>query len=129
MNRTIVATGAVLGLLAVVLGALASHSLRDQIPASSLESFQTAVQYQMYHGLFLLVLGVQRILHARDRKIVFGLVLSGVICFSLSIYLLSTKALTGLDFSPFGWITPLGGLLMISGWCWLLYRVIRSKGK
>ena len=103
MNKTIVGTGSGLGLLAVVLGALGAHALRDQISPASLESYQTGVQYQLYHALFLLFLGLTEKLPAPART-----------------------ALTGVDFGPIGWVTPLGGLFFIAGWAWLIFRVLRN---
>lgn len=125
MNKTIWMTGALFGLLAVVLGAMGAHALKDTLPTEALESFRTGVQYQMYHALFLLFLGAQKDLGQRDAKIIFRLITAGVLCFSFSIYALSTQSLTGLDFSSIALITPVGGALLISGWLWLLYRVFR----
>lgn len=126
MNRTILATGAILGLLAVALGALGAHGLKEAIPPPALESFRTGVTYQMYHALFLLVLGGMKGLGAGSRKAIFYLILGGVVCFSFSIYALTTGPLAGLDFSFIGWVTPVGGLLLIGGWALLLYRVFTS---
>ena len=125
MNKTILATGALFGLLAVVLGALGAHALKDVLPPSSLESFRTGVAYQMYHALLLLFLGGTSFFRDREKKPVYFLILAGVLCFSFSIYGLTTGPLAGLDFSPVAWITPLGGILLISGWLLLLYRVFR----
>ncbi len=125
MNKTILVTGAVLGLLAVVLGALGAHALKGVLPVDALESFRTGVAYQMYHALFLLFLGSTGHLAVRVKKQIYALVLGGVLCFSFSIYALTTGPLAGLDFTPVGWITPLGGILLIAGWGLLLYRVIR----
>jgi uncharacterized membrane protein YgdD (TMEM256/DUF423 family) len=129
MNKTIIGWGAGLGLLAVILGALGAHALRGDLDASTLESFRTAVDYQMYHALFLLLLGSTKMLEGRDRKQVFYLILGGVLCFSFSIYALTTGPLAGLDFTPIAWVTPLGGLLLITGWGLLLYRVIRGLNR
>ena len=125
MNKTILATGAVLGLLAVVLGALGAHALKAALSVDALESFRTGVAYQMYHALLLLFLGSTGHLGARVKKQVFALVLGGVLCFSFSRYALTTGPLAGIDFSPVAWVTPLGGILLIGGWGLLLYRVLR----
>ena len=125
MNKTILGTGAFLGFLAVVLGALGAHSLKAVLTEATLQSFRTGVAYQMYHALFLLFLGSTTRLEDRAKKPVYFLILAGVICFSFSIYALTTGPLAGLDFSSIGWITPVGGLLLISGWLLLLYRVFR----
>lgn len=124
MNKTIVATGASLGLLAVILGAMGAHALGGLLSPDSLESYQTGVQYQMYHAFFLLFLGLKQTMPGRDRKIAFRLALAGVVCFSGSIYALSTSALTGIDFRPIGWVTPVGGLLLIAAWAWLLFATL-----
>jgi uncharacterized membrane protein YgdD (TMEM256/DUF423 family) len=50
------------------------------------------------------------------RTVVFHCVWVGVLFFSGSIYLLATGSVTGIDFRPFGFITPIGGLLLIIGW-------------
>jgi uncharacterized membrane protein YgdD (TMEM256/DUF423 family) len=126
MNKTIMAWGAGFGLLAVILGALGAHALKAELDTSAMESYRTAVAYQMYHALFLLFLGSTQVLSGHDRKRVFYMVLSGIFCFSFSIYGLTIGPLAGVDFSPIGWITPLGGLLLIGGWSVLLYRVFRG---
>ena len=125
MNKTILGTGAFFGFLAVVLGALGAHALQALLSAEALDSFRTGVSYQMYHALFLLFLGSTTRVEDRVKKPVYFLVLSGILCFSFSIYGLTTGPLAGLDFSPIGWITPVGGFLLVSGWLLLLYRVFR----
>lgn len=125
MNKTILATGALFGFLAVVLGALGAHALKALLSEEALDSFRTGVSYQMYHALFLLFLGSTSRVEDRVKKPVYYLMLAGILCFSFSIYALTTGPLAGLDFSPIGWITPVGGILLISGWLLLLYRVFR----
>jgi uncharacterized membrane protein YgdD (TMEM256/DUF423 family) len=129
MNKTFLGWGAALGLLAVVLGALGAHVLKAHLGEASLESFRTGVAYQMYHALFLLVLGSSARLLEQAGKAAGHLVLSGNLLFSFSIYALTLAPLGGMDFSAIGWVTPLGGLLMISGWGLLFYRVFRPLGK
>ncbi len=126
MNKAIVGTGAILGVLAVLLGALGAHALKEKLGEPALDSFQTGVTYLMYHALFLLVLGGMKQLGDTDKKPVFLLVLAGVFCFSFSIFALTTGPLAGLDFSPIGWVTPIGGILLIAGWGWFIYRVFRG---
>ena len=125
MNKTILGTGAFFGFLAVVLGALGAHALKALLSAEALESFRTGVSYQMYHALFLLFLGSTTRVADRIKRVLYFLVLAGILCFSFSIYALTTGPLAGLDFSPIGWITPVGGILLISSWLLLLYRVFR----
>jgi uncharacterized membrane protein YgdD (TMEM256/DUF423 family) len=51
----------------------------------------------------------------------------GIICFSGSIYLLATRSVTGIDIRPIGWITPIGGLLLIAAWVILFVEFVRKK--
>ncbi len=128
MNKTIMLSGILLGALAVVLGAFGAHGLKELLPGEALESFNTGVRYQMYHALLLLVLGSMRQLDEARKKWVFYLLLSGVVCFSFSIYLLATSSLTGIYMAAIGVITPLGGILLISGWLLLAYRIFKPLG-
>ena len=126
MNKTIFCTGVFFAVLAVILGAFAAHGLDDLITASEKETFKTGVTYQMYHALLLLILGSIKSIPGKEKKVVFYLVVSGIIFFSFSIYLLATNSLTAFDFKTIGIITPIGGLLLIIGWLLLGYRAYRN---
>jgi uncharacterized membrane protein YgdD (TMEM256/DUF423 family) len=82
----------------------------------ALESFEVGVRYQMLHALLLLAVEALPILSERYKRIIGRLVVSGVLTFSGSIYLLSTRAISGLDLSFLGPVTPVGGLLLIAAW-------------
>ncbi|MGB5237645.1 MAG: DUF423 domain-containing protein [Flavobacteriaceae bacterium] len=125
MNKTIFLTGIAFGILAILLGAFGAHGLEERLSQSAQNSFETAVRYQMYHALFLLVLGRLEAVPGIAVRWVFYLILSGVIAFSFSIYLLSTTEITGLKINYLGLLTPLGGILLISGWTLLGYRVYK----
>ena len=127
IQRKIFITATLLGLVGVVLGAFAAHGLRSVLTDSALESFQTGVRYQMYHAFFLFVIGLNSHLSSVQKKYILGLTLAGIILFSVSIYLLATNAMTSIDFSFLGSITPFGGLLLISAWGFLLYVHIKHK--
>ena len=116
MNKIILFTACVLGMLSVILGAYAAHGLEKIINTESVETFKTGVQYQMYHALFLLLLGVIDKVSIKTKKLVFVLVIIGLLFFSGSIYGLSTNELSSFDFKAIGFITPIGGLLLISSW-------------
>ena len=111
----------------MVLGAFAAHGLRNTFDTTSLESFQTGVRYQMYHAFFLFVVGLMPQLHPQQKKRLFWLTLLGVLLFSGSIYLLATNALTPIDFSFFGPVTPIGGLFLISAWGMLVFYFFKHK--
>jgi uncharacterized membrane protein YgdD (TMEM256/DUF423 family) len=127
MEKKIFLVASILGLIAVVLGAFAAHGLRNALDTTSLESFQTGVRYQMYHAFFLFVVGLMPQLQHQQKKRLFWLTLLGVLLFSGSIYLLATNALTPIDFSFFGPVTPIGGLLLIGAWGLLWVYFFKRK--
>ena len=127
MERKITSVAALMGITAIILGAFGAHALKKQLSVEQLGSFETGVKYQMYHALFLLFLGINTFLNEKVKKTVFQLVIFGVFFFSGSIYLLTTKAITGVDFKFIGIVTPIGGVLLIMAWSVLFWNVWRSK--
>ncbi len=128
MNRTIVVTGTVFGVLAIVLGAFGAHGLEKLVDAEAVDTFETGVRYQMYHALFLLFLGIWDGLKQRSKKLIFAMIVTGVILFSFSIYLLALNSLTAFDFRIIGFLTPMGGVFLILGWFLLGYYILTQKG-
>ncbi|MCW3077740.1 MAG: hypothetical protein JWO32_2349 [Bacteroidetes bacterium] len=114
------------GALAVALGAIGAHWLKNQLPSGvitpdQLNGFDTAVKYQMYHTLamFGIVLLNQ---HFQNKflKYAYNAFLTGIILFSGSLYFLCTRNLYNADFLKFlGPVTPIGGLFFIAGWLFL----------
>ena len=127
MERKITSVAALIGMLAIILGAFGAHALKKELSVEQLNAFETGVKYQMYHALFLLFLGLNTLLDEKAKKAVFQLVIFGVIFFSGSIYLLTTKAITGVDFKFIGILTPIGGALLIVAWTILFWKIWRSK--
>ena len=126
MNKKILVLASIFGLLAVIIGAFAAHGLRPKISASSLQSFETGVRYQMYHAFLLLFIGNMEVVNTKNKKIIYYLVLFGVLLFSGSIYALATNNLTIFDFKIIGFITPFGGLLLILAWLVLLINFVKT---
>lgn len=129
MDKKILTTGTILGMIAIILGAFGAHALKKVLSIEQLNTFETGVRYQMYHALFLLFLGLLKDLSQKTKKTLYNLVLSGVILFSGSIYLLATNTLTSFDFSIIGFITPIGGLLLILAWGVLLINILNKKSQ
>jgi len=127
MNRTILLVGIVMGMLAIMLGAFGAHGLEKLVDADAVATFETGVRYQMYHALFLLFLGIWTGVADKIKKTVFRLVIFGVILFSFSIYLLALNSLTAFDFKIIGFLTPIGGVLLIAGWIYLGYHILSQK--
>ncbi len=126
MNRTIFSTGIVFGVFAIIFGAFGAHGLKELVDSDAILIFETGVKYQMYHAIFLMILATNTRLPEKSKKLVFGFVVAGVIFFSFSIYGLATNSLTSFDFKSIGFITPLGGLLLIFAWILLGYRAYKQ---
>jgi uncharacterized membrane protein YgdD (TMEM256/DUF423 family) len=127
MDKKIISTGALFGMIAIILGAFGAHALKKVLSLEQLSTFETGVRYQMYHAIFLLLIGVTNHLSQKAKKTIYFLVLFGVILFSGSIYLLATNDLTSFDFKVIGFVTPIGGLLLILAWGVLLMNIINKK--
>lgn len=127
MGRKIISIAAFMGMTAIILGAFGAHALKKYLSAEQLISYETGVKYQMYHALFLLFIGINNFISDRTKKILSVLVLAGVILFSGSIYLLTTKTISGIDFKVIGIITPIGGILLILSWGILLWNISRKN--
>ena len=127
MDRKIISTGAVLGMIAIILGAFGAHALKKVLSMEEISTFETGVRYQMYHALFLIFIGIINELSQKTKKIIYNLVVFGVLLFSGSIYVLATNSLTSFDFKVIGFITPIGGLLLILAWGVLLFHTLMKK--
>ncbi|PKQ44903.1 DUF423 domain-containing protein [Confluentibacter flavum] len=127
MNKKILITASILGIISIILGAFGAHALKELISPDMQQTFETGVRYQMYHALFLLFVGTTSIISEKAKKIIYYLVILGVVFFSGSIYGLATNNLTDFDFKSIGLITPLGGLCFIVSWGILFVNLIKTK--
>jgi len=127
MNKKILVSGSIIGLLAVILGAFAAHGLEKSISPDAIETFQTGVRYQMYHAIVLLFVGGTTTLRLKTKKYLYYTLLLGVLFFSGSIYGLATNELTGFDFTTIGFITPIGGLFFIISWILMMLDFLKFK--
>ena len=126
--KTFLAIATLFMVTAIALGAFGAHALKNYLTPEQLISFETGVKYQMYHALFLLFLGLSAVfLTDKTKKLMYWLVVLGVAFFSGSIYLLTTKNVTGIDFKFLGPITPIGGTLLIVAWGILFVKVLNKK--
>ncbi len=122
-QKAILLIASALGAITVMIGAFGAHALNKTLQASGrLETFETAVKYQMYHTLALLAVGMLlfRIEHAALQVAAWCFFL-GILVFSGSLY---TLCLTGVTW--LGAITPIGGTLMIVGWGALFYAILKT---
>ena len=121
MDRVLIVIGSLLALLSVALGAFGAHALRKKLSSDQLAVYQTGVQYQMYHALGLLALGIYAAVFGQNGWLSVSalLMVIGVILFSGSLYVLTLTGKRG-----FGAITPLGGLSWIISWLLFMIAVI-----
>lgn len=127
MNKKVISTAAILGAIAIILGAFGAHALKKILNVDQLATFETGVKYQMYHALFLLFVGTSQLVSEKAKKAILYLVSIGVLFFSGSIYLLATNGHLGIDFKSIGFITPIGGLLLIVAWFYLFIDIFNRK--
>ncbi len=120
--RPALVLGALFALLAVMAGAFGAHGLRGVVDARGLEVFQTAVTYQIYHSLALILVAILPVagLSRRLLGIAAGFFVAGILLFSGSLYLL---VLTDLRWM--GPVTPVGGIGFMVGWILVLMAGFR----
>jgi uncharacterized membrane protein YgdD (TMEM256/DUF423 family) len=116
-DALLVLAGAVLAGLGVALGAFGAHGLESRIGAQQLGWWRTAVEYQMWHAIGVLALGLAGLRWARLPA---WMLAGGAIVFSATLYAMALDAPRWL-----GAVTPLGGLAMIAGWALLAWRALR----
>ena len=125
MHKGFLRTAAIMGLLAVALGAFGAHGLQQIVPADAIKTFETGVRYQFYHVLALLAVAIIfekfPVSLIRYAGICF---ITGIILFSGSLYALTAVLATdAVGLQKLGIITPFGGLFFIAGWICLFLGV------
>jgi len=113
----LIVTGAFFGMLSVIFGAFGAHALKKLLSNEQLHSFEVGVKYQMYHAIVLLVLGFY---HHHLNAATYWCFTLGIVLFSFSIYGLVLSSAKGKKLRFLGPITPIGGLLLVTGWLLVL---------
>ena len=125
MKNSII-TGAIHGFLAVALGAFGAHALENMLDEYSSGIWDTAVQYQMFHAGALILVGILMspaiFGEVKQLKIAQNCLNAGTIIFAGSLFVL---ALTGVKW--LGAITPIGGVLFLTGWVLIIVTALKSK--
>ena len=104
-SQILIATGAVFGMLSVIFGAFGAHALKKILTTDQLHSFEVGVKYQMYHAIVLLAIGYGQ---GPMTAAIYGLILSDA---------------KGKKLKFLGPITPIGGLLLVTGWLLLIVNI------
>ena len=108
--------------LAILFGAFGSHALKERLSAQSLEVYDIATRYLMFHalGIFLIAL-LESQLPKESIEMPAIMMIVGTSIFSGSLYLIAM-----LDFKKLGMVTPIGGLLLIVSWLLLAYNTYKT---
>jgi uncharacterized membrane protein YgdD (TMEM256/DUF423 family) len=119
--RRVLGVAGLLFATGIMVGALGAHALRSVLDEQQLASLDTAVDYQLFNALGLLVIGVlMKTGEGRGLRAVTALLVAGILCFSGGIYLMLAGAPR-----PLGLVTPVGGLLLITAWAWFAVAMFR----
>jgi uncharacterized membrane protein YgdD (TMEM256/DUF423 family) len=122
-NRNILLAGAVFMTLGVLLGAFGAHALKKILSPEMLAVYKTGVEYQFYHAIGLLLVGLIGF-HLESKWVRWSslFLVVGIILFSGSLYVLSISGIKIL-----GAITPIGGLSFVAGWICLAVGLIKHR--
>ena len=123
MVNLIIAAGAFNAFIAVAAGAFAAHGLKDTLTPEYLSVFKTAADYQMMHGIGLILIGLLNKQNIKRRNITAAIFMfTGIILFSGSLYLLTLTNIKWL-----GMVTPFGGLCFLIAWFTLGVNYLTNK--
>lgn len=123
LSKKYIRIGAILAMFSIILGAFGAHALKNILEPQKLETFKTGIDYQMYHALYLVVLGILKHQFPSinlGKAFAFGL--AGIILFSMNCCL---YAITGIK--TFAMIVPFGGVSFILSWLFLFLAVRKSE--
>tara|TARA_R110000787_G_scaffold3540_6_gene13810 strand:+ start:4166 stop:4552 length:387 start_codon:yes stop_codon:yes gene_type:complete len=127
MNKNLAITS-LLGLTTIILGAFATHSLREVLSIEEMNSLETGIRYQLYHVLVLLFVNSYAEFSERFKNRVSIFFFLGIALFSGSIYAIY---LLGIPAKSIWFVTPFGGLMLIIGWLlmtvFFIKKVINNK--
>ena len=124
MNKNFFIIGAILGGLAVAIGAYGAHAGAKYMTAETTITFGKAVKYQMHHALALLIVALAYLQFPKQKKLLTFAgysFLAGILFFSGSLYIIVFAGI------KMGYITPLGGTFFVLGWLLLAYAAFKDK--
>lgn len=124
MFRRYFIIGAIGAALAIAFGAFGAHGLKDMVEERMLANFETGVRYHMYSALGIMLIALASKVIAGSKQLSLGalLITIGTCIFSGSLYVMALTSITML-----GAITPIGGVLMIAGWIFVVTGILKFK--
>ena len=112
MSNLFIGLGALSAFVSVAAGAFGAHALKQMLDADMLAVFNTPVDYQLFHSLGLIIIGILQLVSPRRcHTAAAWIMLAGIVIFSGSLYILSTTGIRWL-----GMITPVGGTGLLIAW-------------
>jgi uncharacterized membrane protein YgdD (TMEM256/DUF423 family) len=130
MHKKTLAVAGISGALCVALGAMGAHALKDKIPVENFQFFETAIKYQFYHTIALILVAIlSDKIQSKFLNYASTLFIVGICLFSFSLYFLALRPLWGIGNEEMKWmgaITPFGGLSLILAWLLLSVASIKS---
>jgi len=123
MNKNLSLT-TLLGFCAVALGAFGAHALKEKLGVDALKTFETGVRYQMYHVIILLFVNTYDGFSIKTKKTISLLFFIGILLFSGSLYAITAGNISA---KSIWFVTPLGGVFLLSGWLTLLFRFLKRN--
>jgi len=114
----------------VGMGAFGAHWIKERVDLAALVQWEKGVLYQLIHGLALFgLVSFGHRLHPRVLRLARTLFLVGILCFSGSLYFLSTRELleTQAWTTFLGPLTPIGGLCFLGGWVALFFAALKER--
>lgn len=125
MHKGLLVTAAIMGAMAVLIGAFGAHGLKAYATPQMLNTYETAVRYQFYHVFALALSGILYKEYPVKGIVTAGkLFFIGILIFSGSLYTMILLGITGFDqFNWIGAITPIGGVLLVLAWLILAFNI------
>ena len=123
MMKLFIILGALCTMMSVGTGAFGAHGLEGKLSDKYMSVWEKAVNYQVYHGLGLIIIGVISGTTSINVNWAGWLLFLGVVFFSGSLYILALTQIRIL-----GAITPIGGVLFIAGWLMLIISTFKFVG-
>ncbi|MBB4832436.1 uncharacterized membrane protein YgdD (TMEM256/DUF423 family) [Staphylococcus hominis] len=123
MMKVFIILGALCTMMAVGTGAFGAHGLEGKLSDKYMSVWEKAVNYQMYHGLGLIMIGIISGTTSINVNWAGWLLFFGIVLFSGSLYILALTQIRIL-----GAITPIGGILFIVGWLMLIIATFKFSG-
>lgn len=129
-KKNLLLVSGISGAMCVTIGAMGAHALKNILPIENLQTLETAVKYQFYHTLALiLVVALSEKINSKYLKYSSALFIMGIIFFSFSLYFLALRPLLCIGNEEMKWmgaITPIGGICFILAWLMLSFGALKS---